>query len=93
VNIKTDARKTKNIDLDRLLTVEELAAKLSISVRTVRDWRYKRRLPFTRIGNRLYVPVGAVEELLGRNMLNPLQRQQGSKSQGTEEVQKGDSTQ
>lgn len=55
------------IKLDELMTIEEVAAKLKVKVRTVRDWRAKRKLPFTRIGRRLYVPVGAVEELLKRN--------------------------
>jgi excisionase family DNA binding protein len=62
----------KRINLNELLTVEELAAKLKVSTRTVHDWRYKRLLPFTRIGNRLYVPVGAVEEMLARNVIQPL---------------------
>ena len=62
----------KRISADELLTVEDVAAKLRVSVRTVRDWRYKRRLPFTRIARRLYVPVGAVEMMLARNVIPAL---------------------
>lgn len=58
------------IKLDELMTIEEVAAKLKVKVRTVRDWRAKRKLPFTRIGRRLYVPVGAVETLLQRNTVS-----------------------
>jgi hypothetical protein len=62
----------KRISTDELLTAEDVAAKFHVAVRTDRDWRYKRRLPFTRIARRLYVPVGAVEELLARNVVEPL---------------------
>ena len=59
-------------DLDRLLTVEQLAMKLGISVRTVRSWRYKRKLPFTKIGRRLYVGADIVEGLLDANAIPAL---------------------
>jgi len=58
--------------LDGLLTVEEAAAKLRVAVRTVRSWRYLRKIPFTRLGRRLYVSAGVVEELLTRNAIPAL---------------------
>lgn len=62
----------RHVHLDDLLTIEQFAEKLKISVRTVREWRYRRRIPFTRVGRRLYVPTGAVEALLARNVIEPL---------------------
>ena len=60
-------------DLDNLLTLEQVAAKLHVKLRTVRSWRYKRRLlPFTRVGRRLYVAAGVVEGLLARNEIPTL---------------------
>lgn len=58
--------------LDDLLTLEQAAVKLHISLRTIRDWRYKRQIPWTRIGRRIYVSVGVVEELLARNAVSAL---------------------
>ena len=58
--------------INGLLTVEELAAKARVSVSTVRSWRYKRRISFTRLGRRLYVAVGAVERLLAANAIPAL---------------------
>ena len=58
--------------LDKLLTIEETAKKLRIAERTVRSLRYKRKIPFTRIGRRLYVSAGVVEGLLARNVIPAL---------------------
>lgn len=52
--------------LDQLITIEELAGKLQISVRTVRDWLSKRKIPFTRLGRRVYIHTGVIENLLQR---------------------------
>jgi excisionase family DNA binding protein len=58
--------------LDGLLTVPEVAARLKVKVRTVRDWVYKRRIPFTRFQRRIYIAAGVVEELLTRNAVAAL---------------------
>ena len=74
----------RRVPLDSLLTLEQVAEKLHVKLRTVREWRYRRRLPFTHIGRRLYVPVGAVESLLARNVIEPLgsSQEQEPKGQG-----------
>ena len=72
----------RRVQLDDLLTLEQLAEKLHVSVRTVREWRYRRRLPFTRIGRRLYVSAGAVESLLAQNVINPLGGSQEQEPEG-----------
>lgn len=76
-------------DFNELMTIEEVAKYFKVAVRTVRDWRYKRRLPFTRIARRLYVPVGAVEALLKQNTLGVLRRSQDRKPTGQGGEQKG----
>jgi excisionase family DNA binding protein len=58
--------------LNDLLTLQEMATKLRVSLRTVRDWIYKRKIPFTRLGHRLYVSVGVVETLLNANAVGAL---------------------
>lgn len=61
------AKLTLKFNLNDLLTVEELAAKLKVSLKTVRSWIYLRRISFTRFGRRVYFSTDAVEELLARN--------------------------
>ena len=53
--------------IDHLLTVKSLAAKLDVSLKTVRSWIYLRKIPFTKVGRRVYFAVDVVEQLLSRN--------------------------
>jgi excisionase family DNA binding protein len=62
--------------LDTLLTVEELAARLKVKIGTVRSWVYKRVIPFTRFGHRIYFPLGVVESILARNLVQPARASQ-----------------
>ena len=55
--------------LDALLTVEELAARLKVSLKTIRAWVYLRRIPFTKLGHRIYFSLDVIEELLSRNVV------------------------
>jgi len=54
-------------NLDALITVEELAARLRVSLKTIRSWIYLRKIPFTKLGRRVYFSVGIVEKMLNRN--------------------------
>ena len=77
--------------LNDLLTLQEMASKLRVSLRTIRDWIYKRKIPFTRLGHRLYVSVGVVESLLNANAIGALENSQPVLSPSGKEVsQKGD---
>jgi excisionase family DNA binding protein len=80
----------RRVSLDDLLTIEQVAEKLHVSLRTVREWRYRRRIPFTRVGRRLYVLSGAVEVLLAQNVIEPLggSREQEPRGQGGEAEEK-----
>ena len=58
--------------LDNLLTMKELAAKLKVKERTVRGWRERGKIPFTRIGRGLRFDAGVVERILQRNAVEAL---------------------
>jgi len=75
--------------LDRLLTVEQAALKLHVSVKTIRSWRYKRRLPFTRVGRRIYIDAGVIEQLLEANVIEPLASTRFNRPAGRGGAQKG----
>jgi excisionase family DNA binding protein len=62
--------------LDGLLVAEEVARKLKISLKTVRSWVYLRKIPFTKLGRRVYFAVGVVEDLLRRNAVPAIPTQQ-----------------
>ncbi len=62
----------RNISLDGLLTIEELAEKLKVKPRTVRDWVQRRRIGFTRFLHRIYFSPGVVEDVLRRNVVAPI---------------------
>jgi excisionase family DNA binding protein len=62
--------------LDGLLGAEEVATKLKISLKTVRIWVYLRKIPFTKLGRRVYFAVGVVEDLLRRNAVPAIPTQQ-----------------
>ena len=61
-----------HFNLNGLLTVEELAAKLRVSLKTVRSWMYFRKIPYTKLGRRVYFSTDVVEELLSRNAVAAL---------------------
>lgn len=58
--------------LDGLVTVEELAGCLRLKQKTIWGWIQKRTIPFTRMGRRVYVAVGVVEEILRHNAVPAL---------------------
>jgi len=53
--------------LEKIVTAEALATRLGVSVKTVRDWVYKGKIPFTRFQRRLYFDAGVVEGMLNKN--------------------------
>lgn len=70
--------------LASLMTLQELAAALKIKQRTVREWIYLRKIPFTRLQHRIYVDSGVVERLLAQNAVPalPASRLPNSKPNG-----------
>lgn len=57
--------------LGRILTPRELAGRLGVSRRTVQDWIYKRRVPYTKLCGRIYFSEEVVEGLLAANAVAP----------------------
>jgi excisionase family DNA binding protein len=77
VEEKNSGRISARFKLDALLTAEELATRLKVSLKTVRSWVYLRRIPFTRFMRRVYFQLDVVEVLLKRNAVAAL-RSSGS---------------
>ena len=71
-------------NLNNLLTVKDLAAKLQVSLKTVRSWVYLRKISFTKLEHRIYFSTDAIEELLSRNAVAALSTKSspGSKPTG-----------
>lgn len=59
---------------DRLLTAPEAAALLGISVKTVRAWTYRRRIPFVRLlhGRAVRYSEKALQKMIDRCTVQPL---------------------
>lgn len=51
-----------------LLTVQEFARRLSISVWTARAWAYSRRIASVKVGTRLHVPASEVARVISENL-------------------------
>jgi excisionase family DNA binding protein len=70
--------------LQSLLTVEALAARLHVSLKTVRSWMYLRKIPFTKLGRRVYFSTDVIDELLSRNVVAAIRSRSspGSKPTG-----------
>lgn len=81
--------KVPKFKLGELLTVGQLAQALHVSIKTVRDWVYKKRIPFTRVERRIYFAAGVVEDLLNKNAVGALRsgRSPGSRPRGRGGVQ------
>lgn len=67
-----NATGTRKYDLDDLLLIEEMSERLRVPVKTLRDWVYKRKIPYTHIGRRLYFSRTAVENVLAQNEVAPV---------------------
>ncbi len=66
VTVRGSAAKVK-YKLNRILTVSQFVDALSVPERTVRDWVYRRTIPFTRLHRRVYFSTDVVEGLLQAN--------------------------
>ncbi len=51
---------------DRLLTIEEAAERLNVSVRNVREHIYRRRLPIVKIGRLVRIEEAELEAFIER---------------------------
>jgi excisionase family DNA binding protein len=67
-----------------LLTVNETAAALRLQSSTIRAWILQRKIPFVRLGRRVFVRQADCEKLITDNLVTPV-------SQPKVEVSKGES--
>jgi len=58
--------------LGDLLTVDELAEKLHVAVKTIRDWVYRRKVPYTKLHGHLYFSGQWAEAALDNAAREPL---------------------
>lgn len=59
----------------KLLNVEEFAAALGLSPRTIRQWIWMRRVPFIRVGRAIRFQPETVNEIINRGTVPALERQ------------------
>ena len=52
-----------------LLSLKEGARELNISIHTLRAWIYQKRVPFVRLGRRVLLRKGDIEEFVNRNVV------------------------
>ncbi|MBM4322973.1 MAG: helix-turn-helix domain-containing protein [Deltaproteobacteria bacterium] len=52
-----------------LMTLREVARKLSLSPSTLRTWTFQKRIPFVRLGRRIAFRNEDVEKLIERNLV------------------------
>lgn len=50
----------------QLLTIEEAAARLSVSIRNIRHQIYRRQLPIVKVGRLVRIDAGDLEEFIER---------------------------
>ncbi len=58
--------------MDDVMTMQQVADKLHIKLRTVREWVYRRTIPYTKLGRRIYVARSVIEEMLQKNSVPQL---------------------
>jgi excisionase family DNA binding protein len=61
-----------------LLTVNETAGMLRLQASTIRAWILHRRIPFVRLGRRVFVRRSDCEELITANIVAPIPANQGA---------------
>lgn len=55
----------------KLLTLEETADRLAVSIATVRAWVWKRKIEVVKIGRSVRIKEEVVDELIARNTIPP----------------------
>jgi excisionase family DNA binding protein len=54
-----------------LLNVREAADRLHLKASTIRSWIHKRRIPFVRLGRRVFVRRSDVDQLITDSIIAP----------------------
>lgn len=56
-----------------LLTAQEAANELRLSIHTIRAWVQKKRIPYIRMGRKMLFKREDLEELVRKNTVNPME--------------------
>jgi excisionase family DNA binding protein len=59
---------TKN--MERLFTIDEAAATLSVKPSTIRKWVFRRRLSYVKCGGAVRIPAAVLAEFVQRNTIS-----------------------
>ena len=59
----------------RLLTIKEVAERLTLKPKTVRNWLSLRKLPYVEIARFTRVPEDAIEQYLAANTVDSIENQ------------------
>ena len=62
---------TETITVPRLVTVNDAARYLSVSVSTLYGWVYQRRIPFVKVGRALRFEMSDLDNFVERNRTQP----------------------
>lgn len=60
--------------MSNLLTLQEGAAQLRLSVHTLRAWVFQKRIPFVRLGRRVLLRREDLENLIEKNLVEAKER-------------------
>ena len=55
--------------MTELLTLQEAAKELRISIHTLRVWVYQKRIPVVRLGRRIFIRRKDLEEFIAKNVV------------------------
>lgn len=59
--------------MPRLVTLEEAAKQLGVSIAAIRDWRFRRKhLAFVKVGRAVRVLQNSIDQLIERQTVRPL---------------------
>ena len=62
--------------MSKLVTLNEAAQQLSVSIAAVRDWRFRRKhLDFVKVGRAVRVPQNSIDKLIERQTLPALKEE------------------
>lgn len=55
----------------QILTLQEAADRLNLSIHTLRSWKAQRRIGYIQLGRAIRIPASEVERLLAENTIPP----------------------
>lgn len=70
--IESEVRSLRNDRItNRWLNSKEVLTILKVSPKTLQNYRDRRLIPFSQVGNKIFYPLNGIEEFLNRNLIEP----------------------